>query len=225
MLCGQSVVAIWNGIAEEGRGEFYAWHVNEHMPERIGIPGFLRGRRYRAIDEATHPEFFTLYEVESFEVLQGQDYANRLNAPTPWTRKATAYFRDTSRGLARVLASVGPGPGGVLATVRFRVDDRREEEVRTALVQMMTAMARLPLVSGAHLCRADEAASGTKTAESRDRTDIQAPPSWFVLIEACTAEALGGPIRLIAAVAAVEVVHVGRYTHEHTRLKTDRAPG
>ena len=225
MLCGEGVVAIWNGIAEEGRSEFYAWHVKEHMPERVGIPGFWRGRRYRAIDEATQPEFFTLYEVDSFEVLRGRDYADRLNAPTPWTRKATAYFRDTSRGLARVLASVGPGPGGVLATVRFRVDDRREEAVRAALVQGMTTMARLPLVSGAHLCRADEEASGTKTAESRNRSDIQAPPGWFALIEACTAQALDEPIRFIATMDDVEVVDVGRYAHEHTRLKTDRAPG
>jgi hypothetical protein len=191
----------------------------------VGIPGFRRGRRYRAIDDTTHPEFFTLYEVDSFEVLQGQDYANRLNAPTPWTKKATAHFRDTSRGLARVLASVGPGPGGILATVLFRVDDQREAEVRTALVQLVTTTARLPLVSGAHLCRTDDAASGTKTAESKDRTDLQAPPNWFVLIEACTPEALDEPIRLMAATGGIKVTQVGRYTHEHTRLKTDWAAG
>ena len=115
MLSGQGVVAIWNGIAEEGRSEFYDWHLHEHMPERVGIPGFRRGRRYRALDKNTHPEFFTLYEVDAFEVLQGQDYLSRLNAPTSWTKRATAHFKDTSRGLARVLASSGPGSGGVLA--------------------------------------------------------------------------------------------------------------
>jgi hypothetical protein len=38
MLCGQAVVAIWNGIGEEGRSEFYDWHLHEHMPERVGVP-------------------------------------------------------------------------------------------------------------------------------------------------------------------------------------------
>ena len=47
-LAGQAVVAIWNGIAPEGRTEFYEWHNREHMPERVGIPGFRRGRRYIA---------------------------------------------------------------------------------------------------------------------------------------------------------------------------------
>ena len=30
---GEAVVAIWNGIAPEGRTEFYEWHNREHMPE------------------------------------------------------------------------------------------------------------------------------------------------------------------------------------------------
>ena len=83
MLAGEAVVAIWNGIAPEARARFYDWHVNEHMPERVGIPGFRRGRRFIAVDAATHPEFFTLYEADTIEVLKGQDYANRLNDPTP----------------------------------------------------------------------------------------------------------------------------------------------
>ena len=35
------------------------------MPERVGIPGFKRGRRYIAVDGGTRPEYFTLYETES----------------------------------------------------------------------------------------------------------------------------------------------------------------
>ena len=62
-LAGQAVVAIWNGIAPEGRTEFYEWHNREHMPERVGIPGFRRGRRY--IAKYGTPEFFTLYEADS----------------------------------------------------------------------------------------------------------------------------------------------------------------
>ena len=41
-------VAIWHDITPEGRANFYAWHGSEHMPERLGIPGFVRGRRFVA---------------------------------------------------------------------------------------------------------------------------------------------------------------------------------
>src|ERR1700745_2860715 len=71
-LAGQGVVGIWNGIAPEGRTEFFEWHNREHMPERVGIPGFRRGRRY--IAKYGEPEFFTLYETDSPEGLAGTDY-------------------------------------------------------------------------------------------------------------------------------------------------------
>ncbi|MGH7057584.1 MAG: hypothetical protein ACREFZ_06815, partial [Acetobacteraceae bacterium] len=122
MLAGEAVIAIWNGIEPAARAEFHAWHNTEHMPERVGIGGFLRGRRYVAADVATAPEFFTLYEVVGFPTIQGQDYRDRLDNPTVWTRAVTAKFRDTSRALARVAASYGPGIGGMLLTLGFALD-------------------------------------------------------------------------------------------------------
>ena len=158
-------------------------------------------------------------------MLQAQDYLNRLNAPTAWTKKATAHFKDTSRGLARVLASAGPGSGGALATVRFGVSESHAENTRTGLIRLIPELVPLSQVTGVHLCRADDAASGSKTAESRDRKDIQAPPNWFALIEACKAEALDEPVRRVMATPGIEGAQVGRYVHEYTRLKTDWAAG
>ena len=61
MLAGEGAIAIWNGISDEGRADFYAWHLSEHMPERVGIPGFLRGRRYRAADDTKRIQNFLHY--------------------------------------------------------------------------------------------------------------------------------------------------------------------
>ena len=44
-LAGMGVVAIWHDLAPEAKDEFYEWHNREHMPERVGIPGFRRGRQ------------------------------------------------------------------------------------------------------------------------------------------------------------------------------------
>ena len=100
-LAGQAVVAIWNGIAPEGRTEFYEWHNREHMPERVGIPGFRRGRRYIAKYGA--PEFFTLYEATGTDVLAGPHYLERLNNPTPLTRHVIPkYFHNMVRGVCEV---------------------------------------------------------------------------------------------------------------------------
>jgi hypothetical protein len=222
LLAGEAVVAIWNGIAPEAREPFYDWHINEHIPERVGIPGFRRGRRYIAVDADTHPEFFTLYETDTMQVLQGSDYTNRLNQPTPWTKATTAHFRDTARALSRVVASHGPGAGGVMLTIRFDCDDGQID----ALGALVGAAAKAPRITGAHLCQGDRAASSVRTVESKDRTDIQAPPNCFIMLEATDAAALASlvPDQAMANVGARGPFVRGVYRLEYSRTKTAFVP-
>jgi hypothetical protein len=186
-ILGQGIVAIWNGIAPEGREHFYEWHNREHMPERVGIPGFLRGRRYIAI--YGHPEYFTLYEAQSPEVLSSQDYFNRLNNPTPWTKDVvTKYFRDTSRGVCRMKFSQSCGDGGYMLTLQFGPVPGREAELDTALRhRVLPPIIDLAGMLAVHLCAADQAASDVETAERKGRA--VAIPKWLIMIEAGTPEA------------------------------------
>ena len=217
MLAGEAVAAIWNDVAPEGRANFYDWHMREHMPERVGIPGFRRGRRYVAIDTDSRPEFFTLYEVDTMQVLQGQDYTARLNAPTDWTRRSAQYSRNNSRGLARVVESRGEGMGGALLTLRFDA----EPACQGAIAALVRAVADGPRVCGAHLCIADAAASAVVTEEKRGRTDIQAPPRWVALVEATDAEALAAllPGAALAGAGVQGAILRGTYRLEHVRTK------
>lgn len=224
-LAGEGAICIWNDILPEHRADFYAWHNEEHIPERVGIPGFKRGRRYIAIDGATRPEFFTLYETESYEVLVGQDYINRLNAPTPRTKATTASFRNTSRALTRVHASQGLGSGGILATIRFGC------AFETAPARAMAAgpvpeLVTQPQITGVHLCLTDATASSLRTAESKDRSDIQAAPDGVLLIEGCNPD----PVKAVSDMANRHLVACGAlapvaglYRLEYTRLKNAHA--
>jgi hypothetical protein len=218
MLAGEAVVAIWNSIAPDIRESFHDWHTNEHMPERVGIPGFLRGRRYRTHDEATDPEFFTLYEADAMPVLQGTDYANRLNNPTPGTRTHTGQFVNTFRALARVLVSHGPGSGGAILTIRFDCEAQHMLAIR-ALVRAASEARR---ITGAHLCQADADASAVLTTETRGRTDMRKPPACFVLIEATDEAALADILqdRALSGAGASGPFVRGLYRLEYQRTKT-----
>jgi len=55
------------------------------MPERLAIPGFLRGTRWVA--ESGDPSYFVLYESRSWRRSPPGPYLERLNNPTPWSRK------------------------------------------------------------------------------------------------------------------------------------------
>jgi hypothetical protein len=155
-LAGEGAICIWNDILPEHRAEFYAWHNEEHMPERVGIPGFRRGRRYIAVDGTAQPEYFTMYETESYEVLVGQDYTSRLNAPTPRTKATTASFRNTSRALTRVHASQGWGSGGILATIRFGCAFGTGPKFQGAMAAgPLQELVAQPQITGVHLCMTD----------------------------------------------------------------------
>ncbi|MBM3599255.1 MAG: hypothetical protein FJX35_13615 [Alphaproteobacteria bacterium] len=230
-LAGEGVIAIWNDIAAEGRAQFYAWHGREHMPERAGIAGFLRGRRYVAIHG--EPEYFTLYETIGPEVLSGTDYLNRLNNPTPWTRDSVRHFKNVSRSLCRVAASHGFGQGGLIATWRYDVSDGREEEQRKLLAHdILPRLADEAGVAGAHLCIADRAASGIVTEEKKVRKDTTAVPGWVVMAEGwddpepfdrLCRQAIS--IERLAAAGAAGPIAFGLYRLQYSRSKTARAAG
>ena len=119
------------------------------------------------------PEFFTLYEAESPEVLVGQDYLNRLNNPTPWTQRVPPmFFRDTSRGVCRVKLSLGVGQGGYMLTLRFGAQDGRGAELEKYLRHSaLPPLADIVSVVGVHLCIADKSGSAIETTERRGRSE------------------------------------------------------
>lgn len=189
-------IIIWNDIAPEGREDFYAWHLHEHIPERLSVPGFLRGSRYIATSAETTPEFLTLYETMNADVATSAPYLARLNAPTAWTRSATSHFRNTSRALTRTVLDFGCGLGGVVGTIRFDGSTVGEERCRAAASSAsdLSAAARLPRISRVRLFLTNLAASSERTAESRDRSDIRAAPSGAIMIEGCDEAAVNAAV-------------------------------
>lgn len=187
-LLGEGAVAIWHDIVPQGRQDFYAWHGTEHMPERVGIPGFLRGRRYGAV--RANLEYFNLYEARSPKVLASPDYQDRLNDPTPWTQSAVKHFRHVSRSICRVAATVGAGQGGLIATWRYDVPDgRSDSHIEAVSSRILPEIGANAIVAGAHLLVADTELSAVDTAESQARTESNRIPRWILMVEGWSDEA------------------------------------
>ncbi len=218
---GAGAIIIWNDVTPEGRDDFYAWHLNEHMPERLAIPGFQRGSRYIAVTPETKPEFLTLYETTNSSVAVSEPYLARLNAPTPWTKRATLHFRNTLRALTHVVAGTGCGTGGFMGTIRFDGDsggDKAAEIARDRRDALLT-VARLPRISGVCFCSTDTTASGVKTVESRHRSDILTAPVAAILVEGCDAAAVAHALASLINTLGLNppTAHTGVYRLEHQR--------
>jgi hypothetical protein len=112
------VLAIWNDCRPGREAEFEAWFQGEHLLERLAVPGFLFGRRHEAVSGATG--YFNFYLVESPAVLTSKPYLERLDSPTPMTRRIMSeVFINMNRTVCRRTARRGGFRGAYAVTVRF----------------------------------------------------------------------------------------------------------
>ena len=65
--------------------EFNAWYDDEHMAERLAVPGFRSARRWVADAKPGEGKYLATYELDSPGVLTSAVYLARLNNPTPWS--------------------------------------------------------------------------------------------------------------------------------------------
>ena len=195
-LAGAGVLAIWNDIAPGGDAEFDHWQTSEHIPERVAVPGFLRGRRYTALMGS--PAYFTLYETESVATLQSAGYLARLNAPTPWTTKCIQLFRNNRRTACRTTLSLGVGAGGVIATLELGPLADKDAPLRAWLTgTALPAVASRPGIVAAHLCEADVEMTVVRTAE---KTLLEKPDTlarWVVMVEGLSGDIVEGTCRTL----------------------------
>lgn len=130
------ILAIWNDVAPGHEAEFDAWFQGEHLIERLGVPGFLFGRRHQAISGASG--YFNFYVVESPDVLTSKPYLERLDNPTPMTKRImSGIFINMNRTICRRTVRRGPFRGAYAVTVRF--NDSPDERALEARLDSLVA--------------------------------------------------------------------------------------
>ena len=67
------------------RDEFDAWYAEEHVPDRMRIPGFLSATRFWAVDGERGPSHLVIYRMQSLEVLSTPEYRRLKEAPSDRT--------------------------------------------------------------------------------------------------------------------------------------------
>lgn len=165
-LLGQAAMLLTFDIVEEMIAEHDDWHTHEHLPERLSIPGFLRGTRWVATGGA--PRYLVLYEVERLDTLASAAYRERLDNPTPWTTSMMLHYRGMSRGFCSVVRSHGLGLGHFGLLIRFKPASNGESALEEWLGREI--MPQLPVQRGlgsVHLLKS--ALTPEMTSEQRIR--------------------------------------------------------
>jgi len=196
-MLGRAAVAMWWDIAPQTQSEFEDWHSHEHMPERLGIPGFLRGTR--CIARSGEPSYFVLYEAASLTTITTGAYLERLNHPTPWSLKMTPHHRNMVRSLCRARASFGGGLARAVATIRFSPAPRNGARLLKWLTaDAMPALPGRKGLTAAHLLESQPMAGMAQTTEQKIR-GADAAADWILLIEGYDVDAVEAAAHEFAA--------------------------
>ena len=191
-MLGSAAVAMWWDLAPERKAEFEDWHSHEHMPERLAIPGFLRGSRWVAL--SGEPSYFVLYEAAKLATITRGAYLQRLNNPTPWSRKLMPHHRNMVRSLCLVRASFGACIAQAVATIRFSPSRKPS----ASLARTLSRVAEKKGVSGAHLLESRSMAGIRQTTEQKIRGH-DAAADWVLLVCGYEVEAVNAAASHFAA--------------------------
>jgi hypothetical protein len=107
--------------------EFDSWYAEEHVPLRMGVPGFLSALRARAVQGG--PSHLVIYHLASRGVLESAEYQGIKGSPSPLTTHMLKNVAAFTRYVGEEISDTGEAePGRYLYLVTFSVPDDFLEE-------------------------------------------------------------------------------------------------
>lgn len=159
----QGVLAIWNDVRPGQEAAFDAWFQSEHLLERLSVPGFRYVRRHEALVGA--PKYFNFYVVDGPDVLKSKPYLERLDNPTPMTKKIMSEaFINMNRTVCHRELRRGHFSGAYAVTVRF--NDAPDVEGLTLLANELVADTK---IAGCEMWTAEDSSKAVVSEEEKLR--------------------------------------------------------
>jgi hypothetical protein len=84
---GTGLLMVWADVPADQEAEFNRWYNEEHVAERLAVPGFLSAARYEAVKGG--PKHLAVYELESAAVLDSAAYKRVRDNRTAWTKRSS----------------------------------------------------------------------------------------------------------------------------------------
>ena len=125
-----ALLGVWMDPAPEREEDLNRWYAEEHFPDRLSMPGWLRGRRYVSLEGK--PKYVALYDLEDLDALTSPKYKEAQASSTPWTRQVVDNLAGFTRTEYQLVQSLGESPkeGAPYALlVRLETDESHDPEL------------------------------------------------------------------------------------------------
>ena len=82
---GRGLMMVFADVPADVEDEFNRWYDEEHIPERLSIPGVLSAARYMALEGG--PKHLACYELTEPEAWETDEWQKFLINPTEWSKR------------------------------------------------------------------------------------------------------------------------------------------
>lgn len=196
----------WFDIEPGRESAFDDWHNREHVIERMGVPGFMQGRRFEAAGTPRAPghAWLVAYDAADIGVFESAAYAARLDNPTPLTARVVPCLRSLTRTVYRVEARRGGGTSAYVRTVRLpsaKGPPADASALRETVEQAYAVSGVSAIVLGSPDGRVTHYKDKTREGRATE-TVVRDDYPWIVIVEACRAAALDEAAAILDAAVA-----------------------
>ena len=105
---GNTVLVVTMEVDEAHEAEFNEWYNEQHLPERMAIPGYVSARRFKLEDGNNALKYLCIWEMVDGSPLQSEMYKDQNAHPTELYLRVNKAINLRTRGLYH---QVYPEPG------------------------------------------------------------------------------------------------------------------
>ncbi len=180
MSTSAGLLAVWMDIAPDLEGELNRWYEEEHLPERVAIPGFLSARRYES--SRGDPKYVALYDLDSPSVLSSDAYMKVRNNATPWTSRILPRLASSIRNEYELVQTIGATPdegGPFILLVRIETEPEYDHKLNEwDTTDHLPGLASVPGVLAAKRYRATAGSPRYLAMYELERAEVTESDAW-----------------------------------------------
>ena len=98
---GTTVLVVTMDVDPEDEAEFNKWYNEQHLPERMEIPGYVGARRFKLEEGDGALTYLCIWELQDGSPLQSQMYQEQNADPTALYLRVNQTIKARTRGLYR----------------------------------------------------------------------------------------------------------------------------
>ena len=105
---GNTILVVMMDVDPAHEADFHRWYNEEHLAERLEIPGYISARRFKLEEGEGVLKYLCIWELEDGSPLHSEAYKAQQQRPSELRDRVHTYIKQRMRGLyTQIYPAVG----------------------------------------------------------------------------------------------------------------------